>query len=83
MARMKKKKKKKPTTVTVTAARTVFIKRRGKVRSFIPRKQERRAFSDRLPSWRRQAALLEGEDNLVSGGAALCLAGSESVELMG
>lgn len=27
--------------------------------------------------------LLEGEDNLVPGGAALCLAGSGCVELMG
>lgn len=34
-------KKKIPTTVTVTAARAVFIKRRGKVRYFITRKHER------------------------------------------
>ena len=37
----KKKKNNNPTTVTVTAARTVFIKRRGQVRYFITRKHER------------------------------------------
>lgn len=60
MAHMKKKI---PTTVTVTAARTVFIKRRGKVRYFITRKHEREEGSriSCLRSAGRLVALREGQ----------------------